>query len=71
MSYSEHLSPWCIVRHLPKMQHVSVARFQRRGDAEAHLRILRQMMPSTSYAIVFDLSEELLTDAMIDQPSMI
>lgn len=54
MSYYQQLHPWCIVRWLPNLKRVTVARFRRRNDAEAHLRILRQGAPTISYQIYFD-----------------
>ncbi len=54
MTYLERLSPWCIVKLLPNMQRQVVARCRRRNDAEEHLRILRRLLPSASFAIAFD-----------------
>ncbi|MBD2070297.1 hypothetical protein H6F93_22755 [Leptolyngbya sp. FACHB-671] len=54
MTYLDQLHPWCIICLLPNMQHRVVARFRRRNDAEAHLRILRQNAPTLDYTIVFD-----------------
>jgi hypothetical protein len=36
------------------MRSLIVGRFRRRVDAEGHLRILKQMMPSIPFEIVFD-----------------
>lgn len=54
MTYYQQLHPWCIIRLLPKMQRLVIARFRRRNDAEAHLQILRQQAPTATYEIVFD-----------------
>lgn len=54
MTYLNQLHPWCIIRILPNLQQLTIARFRRRGDAEAHLRILRQNGLTLHYAIVFD-----------------
>jgi hypothetical protein len=54
MSYKEQLSPWCIIRHLPNLQRIAVARFRRRNDAENHLQLIRQMCPNVSFSIIFD-----------------
>ncbi len=35
-----------------------VARFRRRNDAEAHLQVLRRLMPDASFEIVFDVEPE-------------
>lgn len=58
MSYKDQLSPWCIIRHLPNMQRLVVARCRRRSDAEAHLQILQQLMPTLSFSIIFDITAE-------------
>lgn len=50
--------PWCIIRQLPNMQRVVVARFHRRHDADGYLQILQQLMPTTKHVIVFDLMQE-------------
>jgi hypothetical protein len=54
MTYLERLNPWCIIRLFPNMRTLIVGRFRRRVDAEGHLRILKQMIPSVPYEIVFD-----------------
>ena len=53
-TYLERLSPWCLVRLLPKMQRLTVGRFRRCNDAHEHMRILRQLVPEANYVIVFD-----------------
>ncbi|NER20926.1 MAG: hypothetical protein F6J96_09480 [Symploca sp. SIO1C2] len=54
MTYLEKLSPWCIIKLLPSMQRLTVARFRRRGDAEAHLRILHRLIPHANFTIIYD-----------------
>ncbi|MCC5622597.1 hypothetical protein LC574_15240 [Nostoc sp. CHAB 5715] len=46
--------PWCIIRQLPNIQRLVVARFRRRNDADAYLQILRRLLPAASHVIVFD-----------------
>ncbi|MDZ7957072.1 MAG: hypothetical protein RMY34_04055 [Aulosira sp. DedQUE10] len=58
MTYLEKLSPWCIVRLLPNMQNQIVARFRRRSDAEAHLQVLRRLIPGVSFTIIFNVEVE-------------
>ncbi|HEY9669704.1 MAG TPA: hypothetical protein V6C91_23020 [Coleofasciculaceae cyanobacterium] len=58
MSYLERLNPWCIIRPLPDMRSLIVGRFRRRVDAEGHLRILKQLMPTVPFAIAFDIPPE-------------
>ncbi|HAG84845.1 MAG TPA: hypothetical protein DCL61_27780 [Cyanobacteria bacterium UBA12227] len=55
MTYLQRLTPWCIIRPFPNMRTLIIARFRRRVDAEGHLRILKQLMPSVPLEIVFDL----------------
>lgn len=54
MTYQQQLHPWCIIRLLPNMQRLVVARCRCQNDAEAHLQILRQQAPTATYEIVFD-----------------
>ncbi len=54
MAYKDQLSPWCIIRHLPKLQRLVVCRHRRRNDAEDHLQLLQRMIPHASYSIIFD-----------------
>lgn len=54
MTYRTLLYPWCIVRLLPQFQRVTVARFRRRSEAENHLKVLRRLMPTGVFVIVFD-----------------
>lgn len=53
VNYQQQLHPWCIVRLLPNLKRLTVARCRRRGDAEAHLKLLRQQT-AADFAIVFD-----------------
>lgn len=50
-AYRDRLNPWCVVR-LSEQAPVTVARFRRRPDAEAHLRLLTQAKRD-NFAIVF------------------
>jgi hypothetical protein len=67
MTYLESLHPWCIVRLLPNLQSAIVARFRRRSDAEAHLQILRRLVPTVAYRIVFDIKPEYLVSQILQQ----
>jgi hypothetical protein len=58
MTYLEKLNPWCIVRLSPNMQNQIVARFRRRSDAEAHLQVLRRLISSVSFRLIFDVALE-------------
>ncbi|HEY9636845.1 MAG TPA: hypothetical protein V6D14_25825 [Coleofasciculaceae cyanobacterium] len=54
MSYLERLHPWCIIRPLPDIRSLIVGRFRHRVDAEGHLRVLKQLMPTVPFEILFD-----------------
>jgi hypothetical protein len=56
MTYKTQLFPWCIIRPQPNMKQTIVARFRRRSDAEAHLQILRQLLPAAPHTIIFDIT---------------
>jgi hypothetical protein len=53
MSYREKLYHWWIVRFLPGAQTLIVARFRRRSEAEEYLRVLRHLIPTADFKIVF------------------
>ncbi len=54
LNYREKLNPWIIVLLQPKLRNITVGRFRRRGNAEEHLRVLKQMMPEAKFSIMFD-----------------
>ena len=64
MTYLERLNPWCIIRPFPNMRTLIVGRFRRRVDAEGHLRILKQIMPSVRFAIMFDVPPDELETSL-------
>jgi len=46
------------------MRTLIVGRFRRRVDAEGHLRILKQMMPSVPFEVVFDVMPDELETSL-------
>jgi hypothetical protein len=54
MRYEKRLKPWIVVRLLPNLQRVVVGRFRSWSDAEGHLRVLKQLLPSARLTLVFD-----------------
>ncbi|MDY7014390.1 MAG: hypothetical protein SVX43_12470 [Cyanobacteriota bacterium] len=54
MTYRERLHPWIIVRLLPNLQRIVVGRFRSWSDADGHLKILRQLIPTAAMIAVFD-----------------
>ncbi|MBD2125486.1 hypothetical protein NDI39_16385 [Microcoleus sp. ZQ-A2] len=65
MSYKHQLSPWCIIRHQQNLQNLIVARFRRRSDADAHLQLLKRLIPTVPFSIIFDITLE-STDPLQD-----
>ncbi|HEY9700477.1 MAG TPA: hypothetical protein V6D10_24695 [Trichocoleus sp.] len=51
-AYRNRLNPWCVVRLSSEPQSVTVARFRRRPEAEAHLRVLQAQVKG-EFAIIF------------------
>ena len=58
MTYKAQLYPWCIIRPFPNMRTQIVGRFRSRSDAEGHLRVLKRMIPTVAYEIMFDITPE-------------
>ncbi|AUT04020.1 hypothetical protein CLI64_28590 [Nostoc sp. CENA543] len=59
--------PWCIIRQLPDMQRMVIARFHRRHDADAYRQILQRLLPTAVHVIVFD-SNVLEISGEVEQP---
>lgn len=53
MSYQASLRPWVVYRLKEGLQHIEVARFRKRNDAEEYLKIVRRMVEA-EFEIVFD-----------------
>lgn len=58
MSYRERLNYWAVVRLLPNMQHIVMARFHRRSDADGYRVVVQRLMPAAIFVVVFDLEEQ-------------
>lgn len=54
VSYRDRLQHWAIIRLLPNMQRITVARFRKRSDADGHLRFLQQHITQATFLVVFD-----------------
>jgi hypothetical protein len=57
LTYRQRLNHWAIVRLLPDMQHIVVARFRRRSDADGHLHFLQQI-PNSNFIVIFNVGSE-------------
>ncbi len=55
MSYRHRLKAWAIVRLLPQMQRVTIARYKSKSDALGHVETLRRLQPSAQYRVIFDI----------------
>jgi hypothetical protein len=64
MTYVEKLHPWCIIRPLPNLQRRIVARCRRRNEAESHVQVLRRLMPTVHFEIVFDVAPDELESGL-------
>jgi hypothetical protein len=54
MPYKERLYPWVMVRLLPQMQRLTVGQFRTRSHAKGYLEILRRLVPSGKFAVIFN-----------------
>jgi len=54
MTYRDRLNHWAVIRLLPKMQRVVVARFKHRSDADGYAVLLRRLFPDGLFVVVFD-----------------
>ena len=54
MTYQERLAHWAVVRLLPNSQHVVIARFRSRSNADSYATRLRQLIPSADFIVLFD-----------------
>ncbi|MBW4657663.1 MAG: hypothetical protein KME15_03240 [Drouetiella hepatica Uher 2000/2452] len=54
MPYRDNLNRWIVVRLLPKMQRIVVARCRNESDADGYARVLRRLMPEATFIVVFD-----------------
>jgi hypothetical protein len=54
MSYKEQLNPWVVHQLSPDLTRSAVSRFRRRNEAEAYLKVMKQLRPKSSFAIAFE-----------------
>lgn len=54
MTYSDSLRRWLVVRLLPNMQRVIVARFRNESDADGYCRAIKRLIPDGEFIVVFD-----------------
>lgn len=53
MTYQEQLNPWMVQNQHPQLGQQIIARFRRRGEADAYLNAMQQMRPSMRLSVAF------------------
>jgi hypothetical protein len=54
MPYRDNLNRWLVVRLLPDMQHIIVARCRTEFDANGYFHALRRLSPNGKFIVIFD-----------------
>ncbi len=54
MTYRDRLNHWAVIRLLPNVQRLVVARFHKRSDADGHAAALKRLVPNGIYIVIFD-----------------
>ncbi|NJO41347.1 MAG: hypothetical protein HC769_06480 [Cyanobacteria bacterium CRU_2_1] len=57
MTYADRLNHWAVVRLLPNLQRVTIARFHKRSDADGYAQALRRLIPDATFIVLFDLGD--------------
>ncbi|MGV0024867.1 hypothetical protein [Phormidesmis priestleyi] len=50
----DFLNRWIVVRLLPKMQRIVIARFCTQIEAEDYVKVVRQLIPNDEFLVMFD-----------------
>lgn len=53
-----NLYPWCVVRQLPNMQQIVVARFHHRSNADGYLDVINRLLSDAPHLIVYDAEQD-------------
>ena len=59
MTYQAQLNPWAVYRLLADFQRQLVARFRTRNEAEGYIKLIGQMQPHVTCALVFEAAKPL------------
>lgn len=54
MHYRDRLRRWAVVRLLPNLQRITIARFVRQSDADGYVQVLRLLEPDAKLIVIFD-----------------
>jgi hypothetical protein len=54
MHYGKRLDGWAVIRLLPNMQRVVVARCRSESDADGYCQTFRRLIPNGEFIVVFD-----------------
>ncbi|MEL6222035.1 MAG: hypothetical protein AAFR31_05260 [Cyanobacteria bacterium J06627_8] len=53
MTYQERLNPWTVQSQHPQMGQQVIARFRRRGEADAYLNTMQNLRPGMRLFVAF------------------
>lgn len=53
MTYQEKLNPWTVQQQAPNVEDRVLARFRRRGDADAYLTLVKRERPASMLSVIF------------------
>lgn len=53
MTYQEKLNPWTVQQQVPNVEDRVLARFRRRGDADAYLSLMQRERPGSMLSVIF------------------
>jgi len=68
MTYREQITPWVVLRQLPNMQRMTLARFRKRSDADSYSQTLRQLDPRLDLVVMFDPGDAELQPPIQNRP---
>ncbi|KAM3096254.1 hypothetical protein ACKFKG_11380 [Phormidesmis sp. 146-35] len=58
MHYKQRLEPWAVMRLLPNMQRITLARHRSPSNADHYCRALQRLEPQSKFCVVFDPIQE-------------
>lgn len=57
MAYGDRLKRWVVVRLLPDMQRIDMARFHQYADADGYAHAMRRICPEGQFVVMFEPGE--------------
>jgi hypothetical protein len=58
MHYKQRLEPWAVMRLLPNLQRITLARHRSPSNADHYCRALQRLEPQSEFCVVFDPAPE-------------